>query len=303
MPPHSHATHWPAALALLAVTVVWGVSFPMVQWGIQDIGVYPFLAIRFGAAALLLALGARGALRHTPPGTTRIGIVLGLFATACFISQTEGLRFTTAGNSALITSMYLLAIPVWKWLAGRQTIAPIVWFSVALAVCGMYLLTNYSWNGWNLGDGLTAITAVVTAGHMLTTERVTHRLPLLPIVFWQVTVTALCTALIATVTHAWPVRIAPITWFSLGFTTLLCTVAALLIQTWAQRHIPSERIGLICALEGMFGLFAGIILSHEQLTWLSALGAILMIIATVSTELHAALRRARPIDAPIEPTP
>lgn len=277
--------HWSVVFALLGITFAWGVSFPVVQWAVRDIGVYSFLTFRFLLAAGLVWVLFWRRIRRAPAPTMRIGCGLGVFAFAAFAAQAEGLRWTTASNSALITGLYLFLIPLVQWGWRRKIIGHTVWSGACCAFIGLYLLTSYSWNGLNRGDLLTLLAAIMYAGHILATEYAAHAYPIAALAAWQLLGMSVLSGLVATGLHQWPTQIARSTWEAIGFTAVICSALAMIVQTWAQRHIPAERIGIICSLEGLFGLLAGIVLGHEHLTLLATAGATLMIAGTTLAEV------------------
>ncbi len=122
-----------ARLALLAATVVWGVSFAINQRALADLPVFHLLAFRFSLATLLLAVPLL-ARRAGPGGTARDrlpaagdpaalcdGLTLGILLFAGFALQTLGLLWTTPSRSAFLTSLAVVMVPPLAWCAEALT--------------------------------------------------------------------------------------------------------------------------------------------------------------------------------------
>ena len=105
-------------LAMVAVTAVWGSTFVLVRDAVAQVPPFTFLAYRFLAAALLLAvirprlaLGGPGADRGPGLdgggrlGPLAAGVVIGLALFAGYGFQTVGLQYTTASNAGFITGL------------------------------------------------------------------------------------------------------------------------------------------------------------------------------------------------------
>lgn len=111
------------AIALVvAATVVWGATFPVVKSALADTGPLTFLALRFSAAAVLLVWKIR------LPGGSREGVG---WAAACgaslyvgYLCQTWGLLTTTPARSAFITALSAIMVPLVEPLVGLSRFSP-----------------------------------------------------------------------------------------------------------------------------------------------------------------------------------
>ncbi len=74
-------------------------------------------------------------LKQALPG----GIICGVLLCIASNLQQIGIQYTTVGKSGFITAMYIVLVPVLGILFHKKT-GIRVWISVALAVCGLYLL-------------------------------------------------------------------------------------------------------------------------------------------------------------------
>src|ERR1700709_2010288 len=81
-----------AELSLVGIAAIWGLTFTMVQDAVDQLPVLDFLGYRFTAAALLVAVLFRRALRGLSREGWRAGVLMGVFLTAAYVLQTFGLQ-------------------------------------------------------------------------------------------------------------------------------------------------------------------------------------------------------------------
>ncbi|MGH9393158.1 MAG: EamA family transporter, partial [Terriglobales bacterium] len=122
-----HPSVWIADLALAGVTLIWGVTFPVVQAALGDAGPLSFNALRLSLAAILLALIYRPQWRRLPARAWSIWALLGLFLATGYGLQTAGLAYTSASVSAFLTSLSVILVPLLLALGWRRRLEPAAW--------------------------------------------------------------------------------------------------------------------------------------------------------------------------------
>ena len=281
-----------AVILLSFVTIIWGASFIFVKWTIQEVDVYYFLFVRFLLAFLILAITFYKRILKVDLKTIRASLILGTLLFIIYATQTEGLRFTTASNSALITGLYLVFIPIFLVIF-YKTKSNI--FSIVGVVCsfiGMYLLTKYSFHGVNIGDFLTLICAVASAWHIILTGIFVKKYNVIPLVCFEFLIIAILSGVITFVKGEMVYQIPQIALFTIILTAIFCSVFAFLVQGIMQRVVDPTRIGIIFALEGAFGAFFGWWLGNEILTTISLIGACLMFLGMVISEMRSLFKKS-----------
>lgn len=280
------ARHIAAVAGLIAVASIWGLTFIFVKWTVASVDVYWFLFLRFVLASLLMAAFFSRHLLNIDRQTLRAGVILGVLLAAAFIAQTEGLRFTTATNSSLITCLYMVLVPVGMYvLLGRQ-VPPLAIAGIALAFPGSILLTSSGVAGANRGDLITAIVPITAALHIILTGEYAKRHALIPLVAIQFVCIALASGGVAAARGALFTPLPPIGWFTVVFNAVFASCAAFTIQTAAQRVIDPTRAGIIFSLEAVFGTLFGWWLGGEMLTAAAFAGACLMVSGMVISEIR-----------------
>ena len=156
--------------ALLLTTFVWGATFPATKAALEQISPLSFLFLRF-LLGMIVVFAVLLFLRR-PLIRDAYMMRASLIATAWlfigYVLQTVGLRFTTASNSAFITVLYVVFVPLYLFRLGLHT-----WVSNGIALAGLWLLVKPTASA-NLGDLLTLGSAAAFAAHMVCLERYTR---------------------------------------------------------------------------------------------------------------------------------
>ncbi len=310
-----------AELLLVGVTAVWGWTFVMVKDAVTLLPPLPFIAIRFGLATVVVALGLAitrrwsSAARRDPsgrrPATTpevrsaglrgsvRAGAIMGLFLGAGYIFQTFGLQRTTPSNAGFITGMFVVLVPVmqgvvWHIWPDRRAVV-----GVALAAFGLFLLSGGSAQLHFLGDGLVFLCALSFAAHILATSRFVRHHDTAVLTVVQLGMVALLSGALSMAGWAlgYPLDLGavwdPAVLLALGVTALLASAAAFYIQTFAQRYASPTRTAVILTMEPVFAGVFGYTLAGDRLSPVAWLGAAAILCGMLVSEFRTRGRRRR----------
>lgn len=288
----------PAVAALVAVTAVWGSTFLVVQDVTRRMPVLDFLAARFAAGALVLAvLRPRAAVRLDAAGWLR-GAVLGLTLGLGYGLQTLGLRHTSATVSAFVTGLFVVLTPLLAAVVLRRRVTRAGWTGTVLAAGGLGLLTL---RGLGMGPGelLTLGCAVCVALQIVGTSAWGADQDPYALAFAQTLAVAVVASAAAVVGGPPVVPPDAAAWFAVLWTGGLATAAALVVQTWAQTRLGATRTAVIMTLEPVFAAVLGALAGHD-LTARQLLGAGLVLLAMIVVELGSLPRSvtAAPVPAP-----
>jgi drug/metabolite transporter (DMT)-like permease len=267
-----------ASVALVGVTAVWGYTFLVVQDAIARMAVMDFLAWRFILASVVMIALRPTCLRNVTRLELLRGIGLGIVLGLGYITQTYGLRYTSAANSGFITGMFVVLTPVMSWILLRRKTNRTTWLVVALATVGLALL---SLNGWSVGIGelLTLGCAVFFAIHIVGLGEWSSQYKPYAFTLLQIGTVAII-SFIAAIHEGITVPPDPGVWVAVGITGVLATAVAFFVQTWAQSLVSATRAAVVMTMEPVFaGLFA-VVIGGNQLT-LRTLGGAACILAAM----------------------
>jgi drug/metabolite transporter (DMT)-like permease len=274
-----------ALTALVGVTAVWGWTFLIVKDAVEKMPVMDFLAVRFTlAAAVMFVLRPTSVRRLSGRGRLH-GVVLGILLGLAYITQTQGLRYTSPAVSGFITGMSVVFTPIVAWLLLHQKIGPRTWLAVGLAIVGLGLL---SLHGWSFGSGelLTLACALFVAFHIIglgqwSAQHDTYGLALVQI----------ATVAIISLISAAPggIMMPPdaTTWETIGITAILATAAAFFVQTWAQSLVPPTHAAVVLTMEPVFAGLFSIVAGEEQVTVRNVIGAVCVLAAMLIVQIKS----------------
>ncbi len=287
-----------ADLMLLAVTVCWGVSFAAIKTATHHASPVLFVAVRFTAATVLLLAVWPWLMRAEPAAarrrgyrilgdlpTLRWGLLMGTLIAAGYTSQTIGLTTTSADNSAFLTALSVVLVPVLVFLVHGEKPGRPVLAGLGLALLGLALLTRPDLGHARTGDLWTLGTAVAYAVYLERLSAALKRVPYLPLLFWTLAVCAAWNVLLASTVETrvwhWHPQLAA----ALAVTTLLSTLLALYLQNRYQGLTTATRAALIFSAEPVFAAAFSWFLLGERLTGWGLLGAASIFGAVMLIEL------------------
>lgn len=265
-------------LALILTTLIWGATFPATKAALAQIPPFSFMFLRFLLGALLavgvyLAIGGR--LRADRELLRMSGIAT-IFLFLGYLTQTVGLQYTTASNSAFITVLYVIFVPIFlRRFQGRT------WFSAALALAGLWFLVHPSLE-MNIGDFLTLVCAIAFAAHIACIEIYSRRGDAPLFFLWQMMLVTLLFGPTVLLEGPTAEQLAPtgLLLVGLGVTGGLAT-AAFAVQVWVQRILPAQQVALIFSLEPAFAAWLSWHFLGEQMTADGWIGSGLILAAVI----------------------
>jgi len=259
-------------LALALAAFLFGATFVVIKAALASTPPLAFVGWRFAIGALVLSLIAPP--RHA--SLWRDGTIAGLFLFAGYALQTAGLSLTGAGNSALITGLYVVITPLLAGLFYRRRPSGVVVGGAIVAFAGMALLTISNGIALQAGDLLTLGCAVAFAGNIVALSRLAPRHPVIPFTAVQLLVTAGLGLAGSALVEGWSVPPTD-TWAAILVTGIGVSAGAFLLQVWAQTVLDSATTALVLALEPVFGVATAMVVLGERLTTRGIAGAVLMV--------------------------
>ena len=294
--------------ALVAVAVVWGVTFTVVDGATDRLPAPDLVVWRFGLAALVLRLVRRG--RSSLPLLLRArSVLLGVLLGAGFLLQAWALTYTDALRSGFLTGLLVVLAPVAAWLVFRERLGSATWAGVTLAAAGVGVLGFHA-GGFGPGELLTLASAAVWGLHLVLMSRWSEAEHAWGVARVQAAAVAALGGLVLVVRAARPgpstLLVLPTdgaTWGSVLFLALVATAGTMVLLSWGQARVGATRAAVILTLEpAVAGLTATIV--GGAVTGRVLVGGVLLLTAMLVVELAgrrgraAADRSAGPVEAP-----
>lgn len=267
-----------AELILLLVAGIWGGTFFIIKLTLIDLPPFYFLSIRFLAASLLFLMIFYSKISFKNIYEIRAGVALGILLFLGFASQTTGLLYTTASNSALITGMNTLIVPFAQLSIIRRKVGFHSWIGVSVLLIGLYLLTNPQELGINAGDLLTLICVFAWAFYIIYLDIFSRKFSVHVLVFVQFLTVFLISILIAfSFENFSEVYLTEFSVFGLLYTSILATLIATFLGNKYQKETTPVKAAIIFTLEQPVAVILAIIFLSEKFTEMQLLGGLLMI--------------------------
>jgi drug/metabolite transporter (DMT)-like permease len=284
-----------ALVALIAVTVVWGVTFVQVKDAVDVYPLFAFLAVRYAIATGVLGIAGAPRLRSLGRSGLGAGAFLGALLGIGVGLQTAGLERTTVSSTGFITGLYVVLTPLFGLVLFRTRVGFEVWAGVVLSLVGLGMLSGVH-VGSTTGDALVLASTSAQALQIVMVERYANRYDAIALTLVEMATCCVGFLAIALVLgdlslpHGWTV------WGALVVTGVFASALAYLIQVWAQRRMSAARIALVFALETVFAGLFGYWLSGDRLGLLGWGGCAAILGGIVLAEPAAAkaLRRFVP---------
>ena len=280
---------------LFGAAIAWGTSFLILKNTIEDVPALYVLGIRFFVSALLI-----GAIRFKKTikldkEVLKGGAVIGLAVFFAYLSQTYGLKFTTPGQNAFITSLYCVITPFFMWAIYKSKPKSYNVIAAVMCVAGIGLIAFSNKESSSayvlLGNALTFVSALFYALQIVTVDRFAKSVkdPMLLLTVELFVIGSLFLILSAAI----EIPVYGISRFALDKTqllnvlylTLVCTLFAQFAQNVGQKLTPANQSAIILSLEGVFGTLFSVLMGAERLTVTMALGFAIIFVATLISEL------------------
>lgn len=279
-PGQDRRIKWLAAMAVLCIAIVWGVSFAVVKATVGKVSPSRLVGWRFTIATFALLTLRPRVLRDLDRETVGRGIVLGALLGIGFVLCTIGMQTTSVVISAFVVGATVVFAPLiaWSWLRRRLTIRAAA--AVLLALIGLAMITV---RGFAVGPGtlLILIAAMLWAIHLVALERWSRVGRLYGLTLVQLATSAVvalgCQAFQGGWQDLWP-PMSGSTVAGIVFLGAAATGGAFVALSWAQTRLETTTTAVILSLEPLVGAGLGVALG-EPCTAPTVAGAVAVLAA------------------------
>ena len=291
-PGASHAYTRLGRFALIVTTLLWGSSFTIMKDALATVPALWLLAIRFSGAAMLMALIGIRSLRRLDRGYLTGGACMGVCLYLAYTLQTYGLVHTTPGKNAFLTATYCVFVPFFWWLIHKRRPDRYNLAAVLLCLGGMGLVSLQSDLRIGRGEGLTILSGVFYALHIIATASAARgRSPVL-LSFVQFAVAAVLSWVTAPFAAPAPEEIPADVWLRLGYLRHVHR-PVLSAPDIRQKYTPPTTAALLLTLESVFGTLFSVAFYHEHLEPRVIVGFALILVAILISETKLKFLRRR----------
>lgn len=270
-------------ILIFLTAIVWGLGFPFASLALAS-GYSPINIIffRFLISSIVLTAIFYRHLFKLKKVTLIIAPFIGTIIFTGFYFQITGQSLTTIANTAFITQMNIVIIPILWALIKKERIRAKTIVTTLVAILGLYFLSVFGkgFSRLNLGDLLVFIGAFLISlriifGSLLQNKY--HSDPVNLTIISAYTITLISGVLTFTIgdiptltlNNFWP----------LIFLGIVNSAFGYLIQMHALDHLKPETMSLILSFESVIGSVASIFILQERLTPNIIIGGSLILFA------------------------
>lgn len=276
-----------ADLALVLVTLFWGVSYYLVDLCLAELQPMNLNAFRFLLAFVVLGAIFWKKLRHINRATLRYSVIIGALLVGVYAGATYGVKYTSISNTGFICALPVVFTPLLDFLFNRRR--PGKKLSIALVMCtvGLALLTLNEQFRPASGDLICLVCAVCYAADMLVTEKAVAQpeVDALTLGVCQLGVAGVLMLLVSLLLEEPHLPRTPEIWGAAVFLGLFCSGIAFVIQSVAQQYTSASHVGVIFTLEPVFSGIVAHVWAGETLLPRGYVGAALMLLSLLVMEV------------------
>lgn len=285
-----------SSLILLLTATIWGVAFVAQSVGMEYIGPFTFNAIRCVLGGLVLIpvilvlkkkkeTGAENQEKEDKKTLWAGGIACGVILCIASNLQQFGIMEASVGKSGFFTALYIVMIPVIGIFIGKRPGIKL-WFCVALAVVGMYLLCMKDGSFTiERADIMLLLCALAFSFHILVVDYFSPKVDGVKMSCIQFFVCGVLSAVGMLFTETPDIFNIQAAWLPLLYAGLLSCGVGYTLQIVGQKGINPVIASLIMSLESVISALAGWVILGQVLSPKEILGCVLMFVAIIITQI------------------
>lgn len=285
-----------SSLILLLTATIWGVAFVAQSVGMEYIGPFTFNAIRCVLGGLVLIpvilvlkkkkeTGAENQEKEDKKTLWAGGIACGVILCIASNLQQFGIMEASVGKSGFFTALYIVMIPVIGIFIGKHPGIKL-WFCVALAVVGMYLLCMKDGSFTiERADIMLLLCALAFSFHILVVDYFSPKVDGVKMSCIQFFVCGALSAVGMIFTEIPDISNIQAAWLPLLYAGLLSCGVGYTLQIVGQKGINPVIASLIMSLESVISALAGWVILGQVLSPKEILGCVLMFVAIIITQI------------------
>ena len=285
-----------SSLILLLTATIWGVAFVAQSVGMEYIGPFTFNAIRCVLGGLVLIpvilvlkkkkeTGAENQEKEDKKTLWTGGIACGVILCIASNLQQFGIMEASVGKSGFFTALYIVMIPVIGIFIGKRPGIKL-WFCVALAVVGMYLLCMKDGSFTiERADIMLLLCALAFSFHILVVDYFSPKVGGVKMSCIQFFVCGVLSAVGMLFTETPDISNIQAAWLPLLYAGLLSCGVGYTLQIVGQKGINPVIASLIMSLESVISALAGWVILGQVVSPKEILGCVLMFVAIIITQI------------------
>ena len=290
MKEENHSRELISILGLTLAAMFWGISYPLTKF-VEDVPTFYIISLRFILAAALLAVCFFRHFRNYNFDTLKNAFILSFLLTAMYIFNIVGVKYTTSVKASFFTTLSFLVCPVINLILYKMKIQKFIGISALICLAGTCMLCYTPDMGRlviNFGDILCALASVAGAINIIYMEKMSHRDNIDNTLFtiFLMAFIALWGTVIALARGEFDYhsQVTSSQMMAIILMGLFSSAGAFILQIHCEKHVPSNRVGIIFSLEPASGCILSVLLIHETMSLIGWIGALVIMISILYME-------------------
>jgi drug/metabolite transporter (DMT)-like permease len=280
---------------LLLVALVWGSTFFIIKDTVSSVNEYFIVFGRtfIAAVVMIIVLFVKNRKAFFHREAIIKGGILGILLALTYISQTIGLKYTSAGHSAFITGAAVVVVPLILFLFFKHRLNKIDVFSVGVVFIGLFLLTYNSDLKINIGDIITLITMVSFALNLVLAGRYVKNSEVLAIVTYQFITASIISGIAYLLSDTAPLILSEKSVWAILYLGFLGTLFCYFITVWIQKYVNTLKLAVVFSFEPIFAAILAYIMISEVLSLKEIIGAFIIILGVITFQVWEYLKNRK----------
>lgn len=270
-----------ADLLIALVSMAWGSSYLLMKLGLDGLGAFNLIALRFGIAFIFTVFLFRKRVVKANRKAIGYGALLGFILFCIFTFLMIGLKTTTASSAGFLTSTAVVFVFILQVIITRKKPNLQITAGVLFTILGIALLTIKDSFILETGAILCMLGAVSYALHIIITNYWTHKVDGLMLGIFQLGFASLYGFVFSMIFENPSLPKNSTEWIAVLGLAFVCSAFGFVVQPVAQRYTTPERTGLLFSLEPVFAAVFGYIFLNEVLQIRGYIGAALVLCGLV----------------------
>jgi drug/metabolite transporter (DMT)-like permease len=200
--------------------------------------------------------------------------------------QQAGLKYTTAGNAAFLTTLYIVLVPIILVTFLKEKIRWIAWLGAGIAIAGSLLLSTAGTLHMAPGDGLEMLASIMWALDVIIVSRAVKYMDILTFSVGHYFVAGACNMLVS-IWMPSPLAGLAAGWWTIVYIGVLSTAIGYTLQALGQKYAPATDATILLGMESVFAALAGFIFLGEKMLPVQLVGCAMIFSAVVMIQLNA----------------
>ncbi len=299
MKEENHSRELISVLGLTLAAMFWGISYPLTKF-VEDVPTFYIISLRFILAAALLAVCFFRHFRNYNFDTLKNAFILSFLLTAMYIFNIVGVKYTTSVKASFFTTLSFLVCPVINLILYKMKIQKFIGISALICLAGTCMLCYTPDMGRlviNFGDILCGFASIAGAINIIYMEKMSHKDNIDNTLFtiFLMSFIALWGTIIALARGEFDYhsQVTSSQMIAIVLMGLFSSAGAFILQIHCEKHVPSNRVGIIFSLEPASGCILSVLLIHETMSLIGWGGALVIMISILYMEFANNRQQAR----------